>query len=62
MDFLHLGSTVSLRSFARSSSSVSILDFLHLGSSLSMRSFGRLSSAVSVFGVRGRLLAGLING
>jgi len=51
LDFVHLGSTLSLRSFSRFGSSVSVLDFLHLGSSLSLRSFARLGSAVSVRGL-----------
>merc|ERR1719321_1157974 len=51
LDFVHLGSTLSLRSFSRFSSSMSVLDFVHLGSTLSLRSWGRLSSAVSVRGL-----------
>jgi len=63
LDFLHLGSSLSLRSFVRAGSAVSVLgvsrfgssmsvlDFVHLGSSLSLRSFARASSAVSVLGV-----------
>jgi acyl-[acyl carrier protein]--UDP-N-acetylglucosamine O-acyltransferase len=63
LDFLHLGSSLSLRSFARVSSSVSVrglsnfgssmsvLDFLHLGSSLSLRSFARVGSSVSLNGL-----------
>jgi hypothetical protein len=62
VDFLHLGSSLSLRSFARAGSAVSVrglsrvgssmsvLDFLHLGSSLSLRSFARLGSSLSVGG------------
>merc|ERR1719506_3218446 len=58
-----LGSSLSLRSFARAGSavsvfalsrfgsSVSVLDFLHLGSSLSLRSFARAGSSVSVSGL-----------
>jgi hypothetical protein len=61
--FKHLGSSLSLRSFGRLSStvsvrglsrfgsSVSVLDFVHLGSSLSLRSFGRVGSSVSVRGL-----------
>jgi len=61
LDFLHLGSSVSLRSLARLGSSVSlrgmarlgdslsVLDFLHLGSSVSLRSYARIGSALSVF-------------
>jgi hypothetical protein len=60
LDFLHLGSSLSLRTFARAGSAVSVrglsrfgssmsvLDFLHLGSSLSLRSFARLGSSLSV--------------
>jgi len=65
LDFVHLGSSLSLRSFGRVGSSVSVqglarlgsvfsmsvLDFLHLGSSLSLRSLGRLGSSVSVLGL-----------
>ena len=50
LDFLHLGSSLSVRSFSRMSSAISIMDFLHLGSSLSMRSFARVASGLSVFG------------
>jgi hypothetical protein len=67
LDFLHLGSSLSLRSFARAGSSVSVsgltrfgsvfsmsvLDFLHLGSSLSLRSFARFGSSLSVTGTLG---------
>ena len=48
LDFLHLGSSLSLRSFGRVGSGLSVLDFLHLGSSLSLRSFGRVGSGLSV--------------
>jgi len=64
LDFLHLGSSLSLRSFARAGSAVSVsglsrfgsvfsmsvLDFLHLGSSLSLRSFARMGSSISLQG------------
>jgi len=62
LDFLHLGSSLSLRSFgrmgsavsvhalARFGSSMSVLDFLHLGSSLSLRSFSRIGDYVSITG------------
>merc|ERR1711871_1407596 len=64
LDFLHLGSSLSLRSLGRLSSSVSVqglarfgsvfsmsvLDFLHLGSSLSLRSFARLGCDLSLSG------------
>jgi len=62
LDFLHLGSSLSLRSFTRAGSAVSVrglsrfgssmsvLDFLHLGSSLSLRSFARVGSSISVYG------------
>ena len=49
LDCLHLGSAISLRTFARFSSSMSVLDFVHLGSSLSLRSFARLGVTMSVF-------------
>jgi len=39
---------LSLRSFSRLGSSMSVLDFLHLGSSISLRSFARLGSSVSL--------------
>merc|ERR550537_1161615 len=48
LDFLHLGSSLSVRSFGRLGASMSVLDFLHLGSSLSVRSFARLGSVASV--------------
>jgi len=46
-----LGSSVSLRSFARLGSSVSVLDFAGFGSSLSLRQFARLGSSLSVKGM-----------
>ena len=62
MDFLHLGSSLSLRQFARCGSTLStwggarfgsvyqlsVVDFTHLGSALAIRSFGRLGSGLSV--------------
>ena len=50
MDFVNLGSALSLRSFGRLGSSTSVLDFVHLGSSLSLRTLARLSSSLSVVG------------
>jgi hypothetical protein len=47
VDFVHLGSALSLRSFGRMGSGLSVLDFLHLGSSISLRSFGRVGSGLS---------------
>jgi hypothetical protein len=38
LDFVHLGSSLAMRSFARVGKAMSVLDFLHLGSSLSLRS------------------------
>ena len=49
LDFLHLGSAISLRGFGRLGSSISVLDFLHLGSSVSIRGFGRIGSSIAVF-------------
>ena len=43
-----LGSSMSLRSFARLGASISVLDFVHLGSSLSVRSFCRLGFSMSI--------------
>jgi hypothetical protein len=51
LDFLHLGSSLSLRSFARVGSAVSLRGAGWLGSSLSLRSFARVGSAVSVRGL-----------
>jgi len=60
LDFLHLGSTLSLRSFcrlgssmallgiSRMGSSLAVLDCAHLGSSMSLRSLARLGSSLSV--------------
>jgi len=39
---------LSLRSFSRLGSSISVLDFLQLGSALALRAYGRLGSSVSV--------------
>ena len=60
MDFVHLGSALSLRSknflgsaftvfgTSRFGSSCAILDFVNLGSAVSLRSFGRLGSGLAV--------------
>ena len=50
LDFVHYGSALSLRSYARCGSSMSVLDFVHLGSSLSLRQFARLGSTIALFG------------
>lgn len=50
IDLQSVGSSMSLRSFARLGASLSVLDFVHLGSSLSVRSFCRLGSSISVYG------------
>eukprot|EP00746_Dinoflagellata_sp_MGD_P010024 gnl/MRDRNA2_/MRDRNA2_120576_c0_seq1.p1 gnl/MRDRNA2_/MRDRNA2_120576_c0~~gnl/MRDRNA2_/MRDRNA2_120576_c0_seq1.p1 ORF type:complete len:497 (+),score=56.77 gnl/MRDRNA2_/MRDRNA2_120576_c0_seq1:31-1491(+) len=49
-DAVHLGSALSIRSFARFGSSLSVLDFAHIGSSLSVRSFARFGSSFKVQG------------
>jgi hypothetical protein len=63
LDFFQLGSTLSMRSYARFGSevslfgiskfgsSISVFDFFHLGSALSMRSLARMGSSFSLFGV-----------
>ena len=43
-----LGSSLSLRSYARVGSALSVLDLVTLGSTLSLRSFGRAGSGLSV--------------
>ena len=48
LDAVHLGSALSLRSFARLGSALSVLDFMHLGSCLSLRSYARCGSSLSV--------------
>jgi hypothetical protein len=50
LELLNIVSTLTLRSFSRLGSSMSVLDFLHLGSSLSLCSFARLGSTISVMG------------
>jgi len=47
---LQLGSSVSLRSFARLGAAVSVLAFSHVGSSLALRGFSRLGATLSVRG------------
>ena len=59
LDFVQLGSSLSMRSLGRlgsavalfgigrMGSSMAVLDFVHLGSSLAMRSLGRLGSAAA---------------
>ena len=49
MDFLMLGSALSLRSYARLGSALSAMDFTQFGSSLSLRSLCRLGSTMSLF-------------
>ena len=63
LDFVHVGSSLSLRSFAslgssltvcglaRFGSSLAVLDFVQLGSSLSLRNYARLGSAVALLGM-----------
>jgi hypothetical protein len=46
--FARVGSAVSVRGLAKFGSAMSVLDFLHLGSSLSLRSFARMGSCLSV--------------
>jgi len=46
LDFVHLGSSVSLRSFGRLGSSMAVFDFAHLGSSMSVRGIMRFGSRV----------------
>lgn len=48
LDFLHVGSSLALRSFSRMGSSLAVVDYLQLGSSLSIRCFARLGNAMSV--------------
>lgn len=62
LDFLHLGSSLSLRCFsrvasslsifaaARMGSSMSVLDYLHCGGQMSVRSLVKLGSTVSISG------------
>ena len=44
LDYLHIGSAMSLRSFGRMGARLSCLDFVHIGSSLSVRGFARHGS------------------
>ena len=44
---VQIGSSLSLRSFSRLGSSLSVLDVLHFGSALSLRSYARMGSAVT---------------
>lgn len=47
---MHLGSSLSLRAFARVGSSLSTSDFVSVGSAMSIRSFVRLGSTLSLAG------------
>ena len=51
LGYATFGSSVSLRSFARLGSNISVLDIASFGSSVSLRNFARLASSVSVMGV-----------
>lgn len=48
LDYINLGSSLSLRSLARIGRSMSVLDYLHLGSTVSLRSFARFGSEISL--------------
>jgi len=48
LDYIHLGSSLSLRGFARMGSTLSLNDYAHFGSTLSLRSYGRMGSTLSV--------------
>jgi hypothetical protein len=51
MDYVNLGSSLSIRRFSRlGGDSTSVFDMMNLGSSLSIRSFARLGSSLSVAG------------
>ena len=45
---MQLGSSLSLRSFNRLGSTLSVLDFLYIGSGLSLRSMARVGSSLSI--------------
>jgi len=49
LDFTHFGSSLSLRTFARLGSAVSLLDSCHMGASLSLRTFSRVGQSLSVY-------------
>jgi hypothetical protein len=49
IDFVHLGSSISLRSFARVGASLSVCSFTYLGSSLSVRSVMRAGGRFSTY-------------
>ena len=48
LDYVHIGSAISLRSFGRIGSSLSAVDFIHLGSSLALRNICRVSDGLSM--------------
>ena len=49
-DFVHLGSTFSLRSFGRMGGQLTMMDFVHLGSSISLRGMSpRLLASARAF-------------
>jgi len=50
LGYVQLGSSLSLRSFARIGSALSVVGFAHIGSSMSIRSMGRFGSCLSMFG------------
>ena len=63
LDYLQIGSTLSLRSFGRGGSalsiyglmkfgsSTSVLDYFDMGSTFSMRAFSRIGSTLSIYGM-----------
>jgi hypothetical protein len=50
LNYFSLGSSVSMRSFARLGSAISCLNYAAVGSSMSVRALARLGSSISCFG------------
>jgi len=48
LDFLHLGASLSLRSFARVGASFALLDYGQIGSTLSVRGLARIGSSLAI--------------
>ena len=51
LDVFQLGSSLSVRSFARFGSSLYVVGYIRLGSAISLRSFARMGSSLAVLDI-----------
>jgi hypothetical protein len=63
LQWVHCGSSLSLRAGVRFSDALSVLDLVNLGSALSLRAFARISSSCSATGLlRGAGSCSIVSG